>query len=87
MLVGGPLKAEYLHIGIAVEGPLENRVLTLRSCYWGPFRKQSVYDLLRSLLWVDNKLYTKNEEDLCVKHLEGALIRGEPEASASLVSP
>jgi len=28
------------------------------------------YDLLRSIIWVDNKFFTKNEEYFCVKHVE-----------------
>jgi len=29
------------------------------------------YDLLQSMLWVDDELFTKNEENLRAKHLEG----------------
>jgi len=41
--VGGPLKAEYLHITFAIGGPFKRRVLTHYNynCCWEPLQKQS----------------------------------------------
>jgi len=48
--VGAPLKAEYLHTTVVVERSFERRV--------------PAYDLLQSIIRVDNKFFTKNEENV-----------------------
>ena len=42
LLLGTPLKAWYLHITIAVGGPLKVMVLTYYNCCWGPLWKQGI---------------------------------------------
>jgi len=92
MLLGAPLKAEYVYLRIAVvvEGPFEIRVLTHFSGCWGPFETRiphttvAVGALLKAeyllmicfgvqyIIGVDSTFFTKNEEHLRAKHLEGA---------------
>jgi len=50
------LKAEYLHIAVAVGGPFESRVL--------------IYDLLWNIFWADSMFFTKNEKTSHAKHLK-----------------
>jgi len=70
------------------DGPFKSRVSAHCSCWFGPLRKQSGH--LRSaseyIIWMDT-FFTKNEENLRAKHLEGGPWKGEPEASGSLASP
>jgi len=56
MAVEAPLKAEYLHTAIAVEGPFASKVLTVphHSCCWEPLQKQSTY-ILQWLLGAPSK--------------------------------
>ena len=51
LLLGPPLKAECLHITIAVGGLFESRERTHYRCCWGPFWKQSTY------LWSASEYY------------------------------
>ena len=48
--VGGPLKARFLHITIAVLVPFESILLAHCSCFWWPLWKQGTC-ILRLLLW------------------------------------
>ena len=74
-------------------GPLRMQntsTVTYYNCCWGPFWKQSIYlwsasEYITSM-WVDSTFFIKIDENLRAKHLEGALKKGESEASASLSS-
>ena len=68
-------------------GPFKNRVLAHYSVCWGPLWKQSTYDLVRSNISVDNMFFTKNEENLRVKHHEGALKRGTRDKCLTCLPP
>ena len=68
-----PLKAEYLHITVAVGGPFESRVHT--------------YDLLRSILYKWIIRFSSKMRTIYARNtIERAPKRGEAEESASLAS-
>ena len=68
--VGRPCKSEYLHIKLLL-GPLSKQRsrLTNCSCPWEPFWRQSteLWCGSENNIWVDNKIFTKNEEYLLAK--------------------
>jgi len=72
---GALSKAEYAYfrITVAVESPLKAEYL--------------LWSASEYILWVDSKFFTKTEENLLAKHLEGGSKKGGHEASASLATP
>ena len=89
MLLGPPLKAEYLHTSVAVGAllkagtntlqlmlgaPLTAGYLHIINAVGSPFQSRLLtYDLLRSIIWAENTFFAKIEEHLRAKHLDGVL--------------
>ena len=89
MLVGALWKQSTYTITVAVGGPFESKVqnVHITAAIRGPLKAEYlVWSASAYIIWVDNKFFIKNEENLHAKHLEEGPLKRGVEASSLLVS-